>query len=807
MRIKARCFFKLRHNAVVCKRTSAGGVFFYLAGMGEIMKDVHKRVLSQIVLGFLLGRVNLFGINPIGIAYFAASYTEEGSKLPVGISVILGMITVFPMENVLSSGMAMLAVVLAVDLLEKRNLTVRMGHAAILLCAAVGVLTAFRLSLMPHSPSEIWMGFLETVLALVCTRVLYDGLHFLLHAKKGQNPGNEEIISLVLLGAFGVLGLPNIVIASISVVLIIVYLLTLAMGYCYGTGAGAVAGAVGGCVLFFCGWESSMIGALALMGICAGMLREQGRLMSCLSFFLLAFALSFLVEQSIPEIGELEGIGIAGAIFLLVPERFLGKIRIHAGGWEDNWESEKLQNLMRYKLKDFSESFRNLSVSLAKNSEDVSIKQGDVRSILELMAGEVCSRCENCESCRGQIALLRPEMFGTMAVACEQGQIMLDQMPSEFTKECIHQERFLSEANQNIHLANMAMGFQNKMMQNQRVIAEQMREVGDIVGELSEKLPNVQKLPADLQEKLRKELRKRRVILSDIAFYEKYDGRLEAHLRGRTWRGRYVTTREVGQAVSEVLGFYMMPREECRKVFPREEEEFIFEESAKLKAVTGVSRLPKEGEDVSGDTFSCMYLPSGELLMALSDGMGSGDSASEESEQVIELLEKMTEAGFSESSALRLINSIYTAGEEARGFATADIAVLNLYQKSCQFVKCGASTTYLCHQGEIEQIEGEALPIGVMSEIDPYMRKSGISAGDYVIMMTDGVADSFVAEDGELAQLIEFYLEENLSPQDLADRLLDDAVSHWDMEPGDDMSIMVVKVYDNICTAGGIFFN
>ena len=86
MRIKARCFFKLRHNAVVCERTSAGGVLFYLAGMGEIMKDVHKKVLSQIVLGFLLGRVNLFGINPIGIAYFAASYTEEGSKLPVGIS-------------------------------------------------------------------------------------------------------------------------------------------------------------------------------------------------------------------------------------------------------------------------------------------------------------------------------------------------------------------------------------------------------------------------------------------------------------------------------------------------------------------------------------------------------------------------------------------------------------------------------------------------------------------------------------------------------------------------------------------------
>lgn len=764
------------------------------------MKDVHKRMLLQIVLGFLLGRVNLFGMNPIGIAYFAAGYTETGAKLPVAVSVILGMMTVFPMENVLTSGMAMLAVVLAVDLLEKRNISVRMGHAALLLCAAVGVLTAFRLYLMPHSQSEIWLGFLETGLALVCTRVLYDGLHFLLHAKKGQNLGNEEIISLVLLGAFGVLGIPNVMIAEISVVLTVVYFLTLVMGYCYGTGAGAITGAIGGSVLVICGWESSMIGILALMGICAGMLREQGRLLLCASFFLTAFALGYLVNRNVMQMAELFGIGIAGGIFLLIPEKFLGKIRIHTGSWEDNWESEKLQKLMKYKLKDFSESFRNLSVSLAKESEGFRLNQHDIREIMELMSNEMCSCCENRENCRGQIALMRPEMFGTLAL--EQGRIVPEQMPVEFISECIHQDRFLSEANQSIHLANMAMGFQNKMLQNQRVIAEQMKEVGDIVGELSEKLPNIQKLPADLQEKIRKELKRRRVILTDIAFYEKYDGRLEVHLRGRTWRGRYVTTREVGEALSELLDCRMLPREECRKVFPRDEEEFVFEESAKLRAVTGVSRLPKAGEEVSGDTFSCMYLPSGELLMALSDGMGSGDSAYEESEQVIELLEQMTEAGFSESSALRLINSIYMSREESGGFATADIAVLNLYQKSCQFVKCGASTTYLYHENEMIPIEGEALPIGVMNEIEPYMRKSGITSGDYVIMMTDGVADSFVTEEGEAEQLLLGYIDARLGPQDIADRLLDEALARWDMIPGDDMSVMVVKVYDN---ADGIF--
>lgn len=37
--------------------------------------------------------------------------------------------------------------------------------------------------------------------------------------------------------------------------------------------------------------------------------------------------------------------------FFADSRKIFGKIRIHAGGWEDNWESEKLQKLMKYKLK------------------------------------------------------------------------------------------------------------------------------------------------------------------------------------------------------------------------------------------------------------------------------------------------------------------------------------------------------------------------------------------------------------------------------------------------------------------------
>ncbi len=33
------------------------------------MKQIQKRILLQVVLGFLLGRVSIFGLNPVGIAY------------------------------------------------------------------------------------------------------------------------------------------------------------------------------------------------------------------------------------------------------------------------------------------------------------------------------------------------------------------------------------------------------------------------------------------------------------------------------------------------------------------------------------------------------------------------------------------------------------------------------------------------------------------------------------------------------------------------------------------------------------------
>ena len=236
----------------------------------------------------------------------------------------------------------------------------------------------------------------------------------------------------------------------------------------------------------------------------------------------------------------------------------------------------------------------------------------------------------------GQLELASSEMFGTLLLAQEQGILVPEQMPARFLRECIHLERFVSETNQNLQMARMMMGVQNKMSENRQVIAGQMEEVGKLVGGLAEEMERTRDLPADAAGKVGKKLQAKRVKALGIMFYEKRDGRLEIHMRARTVRGRLVTAKEVAAVLQEVLQKPIRVGEQSRQIVSRDMTYFVFEEDTPLVAEAGVSRRVKDGEEVSGDVFTCLPLPSGEMLIALSDGMVSGQDAFSESSLVIE---------------------------------------------------------------------------------------------------------------------------------------------------------------------------
>lgn len=766
---------------------------------GLDMKRIEKKVMVQMLLGFLIGRVVLMERNPVGAAYFVAGFMQGGNIWATVISLCLGMASSLRLEMTMRYGAAMLAVAIAKDLLEQNDMKIKLWQSSAVMAVTLAVLSVVQYCILPFQWKDIFFAAMEVILVLALSRVLYEGQFFLEHYRRGKTASHEELLSILLMGLLALYGVPEVMISGISLTELAVLFLVPALSYQYGAGLGAVAGATGGMLLALTGQDSNMIGSLCLIGICVGGIRRQGKIWSFSAYLLSAFCIGVTLNDMLLDPGMIKTLLLDSIILVLLPEKLFRRLRFPLGHPEES-EEAYAQKLMRHKLQDFSNSFQKLSRVLEKQSQEKNtLSRHDIRVLMREMSEQVCDKCSNREYCMGQVAVNRPENISMLAMAQEQGQLALEQMPAEFAGECIHPEWFLMETNQSLRMARTIMSFQNKLAQNRRVLAGQMEQVGVLLEALAEDMGQLREIPMELEAVICKEFGNMRVKVRNLVIYEDKDGHLEVHMLAATNRGRLVTAREAASVLTDLIGKPFMPSRESHNVIPKQEVQMIFVEDTPFYAVTGVARMAKAGEEVSGDTFSCLSLPNGELLLALSDGMGSGEEALEESQVVIELLEQMTEAGFSKVSALKLINSLYMPESEETSFATADVVVLNLYQGICQFIKNGAAATWLRRGDVVERIEGQALPVGVLQEADPYLNKTEIYSGDYVIMMTDGIVDAFEGREQELEELL--WQENIVNPQELAEHILEEAVARCGGYAKDDMSVVAAGVWERSCAA------
>ena len=222
---------------------------------------------------------------------------------------------------------------------------------------------------------------------------------------------------------------------------------------------------------------------------------------------------------------------------------------------------------------------------------------------------------------------------------------------------------------------------------------------------------------------------------------------------------------------------------------------FLFTEEPKYIALTGVSRAVKEGEKVSGDQFATMESEKGKLILLLSDGTGSGEDASRGSGRVMDLMEKMLEAGFGTEVSVNLLNSALYAQNEEEDHPTVDICSLNLYTGECEICKVGGVATFWKTSGRVSCIGGESLPLGIFQKAQMERQVCQIAPGDLLVMMTDGVLDWM--EDGEerMAEMLEGLQEQN--PQEIAEKVLSYAICASEGRIRDDMTVFVLCLWEN----------
>ncbi len=463
----------------------------------------------------------------------------------------------------------------------------------------------------------------------------------------------------------------------------------------------------------------------------------------------------------------------------------------------EEYVKQELQNTAKKKLEGIACSFTKLATSFDYLSEQKrSLDRDDLGVVLDDVSDNLCRSCKQCTYCwENKFKESYDSVNVLLEAARVNGAVTTDDMPDLMKEYCIQIPMFIDETNRNLAIAKLKMTWHNRMAESREAVAGQLKEIARIVEDFSGNLCDTGEIIEVKRRKINNKLRRHRVKAQRILMFERECRGMELHITAKCMRGRCITTKETAALIGQALGKRLIPRDDSRNVIGRKYADYVFCEDANYKVLTGVARASKEKNEVNGDSFSFLYPDSQDVVMMLSDGMGTGEKAFRESGMIIELLEEFLEAGFREEPAIRLINSVLVLKSEQSMFSTVDICLLNLCAGTCDFVKIGAATTFIKRDQYVETISSNSMPAGMLNRMEYVKTSKKLYDGDYVIMISDGVLDCVQEEDKER------YLQDVImsitykSPQEVANAILTAALGKHAYEPMDDMTVLVTGIW------------
>lgn len=179
-------------------------------------------------------------------------------------------------------------------------------------------------------------------------------------------------------------------------------------------------------------------------------------------------------------------------------------------------------------------------------------------------------------------------------------------------------------------------------------------------------------------------------------------------------------------------------------------------------------------------------------MAAVSDGMGHGEDAALSSRQTVELLSLCLDAGYTMQQALTAVNGMMLLGGSGERFITVDLLILDLWTGRAFLEKLGAAGSWLSQGEELTLLNSDALPLGILEDVDAAEKMLRLQPGDALILMTDGVEEAF-ADRVALRDAITLALTE-ASPDDAAQSLLQAAQRSHSGTKEDDQTVLVMRI-------------
>ena len=448
------------------------------------------------------------------------------------------------------------------------------------------------------------------------------------------------------------------------------------------------------------------------------------------------------------------------------------------------------------RLGDMAESLNQLARAfddgIEKNGQ---LTKDDGLAAMQASAALVCDNCSRCNLYADSEKEDSYYLYYLLRAFEQKGHIDFEDMPQMFQSGCRKKEDYLAQLNRSLGRATMNLSWKNRFLESRDVVISQFRELAAVLDEFARQLLCATDQTPVWEKMVRRAFARRHMAVEQMLILEYDNKRKEAFLTVRTTNGRCMLSKDAAQILNQVFGTSSwMAARDSRNIIARNRATVRFVEDGSYRAVYGAARAPKTGEMVSGDNYTFCQCGPGQVVMSLSDGMGTGMQAERESRQVVELAEQLIGAGYSPRSALKLINTVLLLAGEEQHPATLDLCCIDLYSGVLEAMKLGAAATFLIGDDGVERLEAGNVPAGIVEQAEPVLLSKKLWEDSRVIMVSDGVLDALPGEDKE--ETMKEYLEnlERKNPQDMAEEIL-----RLVMETGgagrDDMTVLVTGIW------------
>lgn len=786
------------------------GIFsdLYVSTLHKLDELFIKKGLLFLFFGMLLGRAFILStLSPFSLPFFAAVFIlRRSASIPVFVGIVAGALTVSVPVMIYTTSVIVLFLIIHKAFRGIFTNIFKPLPFFVFQSVFVGRLLWYLFEAKQISFYYTLLSGVEAALAFVLTLIFLQSLPLLTATVRRQTLKTEEIVCLIILLASILTGTIPLEVEGLLVSNILSRYLVIVFALAAGATLGTTVGVITGLIFGLANVESfPEMSLLAFSGLLGGLLKDWGKLGVSTGLLISTLLIGMYGNGNgslIPNVYE----SLFAIMLLFATPRvvFQNIAKYIPGTPEYSQEQQqylrKVRDITAMRVEQFSSIFHALSKSFARSEplQDEDDSQ-EMDYFLSNITEKTCQTCYKKDYCWAKNF---DKTYGTMKQIVEELDVdgkVSQQTTRDWKKLCIKHKKVIDYVKKELHFYQANEKLKRQLKESRKIVAEQLLGVSEVMENFAKEIQKERENHEKQEEQLLDMLQSFGLEIDHIEIYSLDQGNIDIDITIPYCGGLGQCEKLIAPLLTDLLGEPIVVHSE--KCGLETGDAFCYANFRSQKAYTidiGAAHAAKDGGFLSGDCYTTIEIGAGKIALAISDGMGVGEKAYNESNETLTLLKKILKSGIDEEVAIKSINSILSLRTTDDIYATLDLAIIDLQDAKGKFLKVGSTPSFIKRGDKILKIEASNLPIGIIRDIDMEVVNYQLKAEDLLIMMTDGIFDG-----PRHIENIDFWLKRKIleletdDPQEVADLIIEEVIRGMDGAIPDDMTVLVAKIKHN----------